>query len=371
MARDIWARRRWWEQSPAAAGAAALHVAFWIVALVSTPLFAPNIHRLPPSIAVTLTPPTEAPPPPLPKLPPPKLRQAEPAKPKPIPEPQPQTQPRPAPSPVLKPETPKPEPVKPAPKEPPPAIAPAPSPIAPQVVPQVVAPRKVQLDKLPQAQAVTRPKPVLAPLATPQIQVEQVPTVTPEDAEAARRAAAQKEAQRRQEDERRRLEILKAQEAARTTPATAPPAAAASAPAGPPAAVHASAAPAAPSGRPATGPSFIVAPGGLEDGAAGGLRGVLRSTVGCEHQDYARLTPQERARCQAAFARDARGGGAIDGIPTDKRVDFDRAAVEAARKRAARQGSLPPVIVPCEGAGSNLGAGCLPDDAHIRLKPPQ
>ena len=96
----------------------------------------------------------------------------------------------------------------------------------------------------------------------------------------------------------------------------------------------------------------------------------MRATVGCEHQDYAKLSAAEREHCQKAFVRDASHGPSVDGVPSDKREDYDREAAANARRRAQKEGSTTgSPVVPCDGPGSNLGGGCLPDEAHKKVRP--
>ena len=114
----------------------------------------------------------------------------------------------------------------------------------------------------------------------------------------------------------------------------------------------------------------------METEGGGGLRGVLRSTVGCAHENYVALTPAERERCAKAFVRDAARGVRVDPLPSDKREAYDAEAAATARRRATREGGTASPIVACDGPGSNLGGGCLPAEAHTGTRrattpPPQ
>ena len=91
--------------------------------------------------------------------------------------------------------------------------------------------------------------------------------------------------------------------------------------------------------------------------------------MGCSHEDYARLSPAEREHCLSAFARDAARGGHVDAIPAAKREEYDQEAAANARRRMQRDGPPAAPVVPCDGPGSNLGGGCLPDEAHAHIKP--
>lgn len=123
---------------------------------------------------------------------------------------------------------------------------------------------------------------------------------------------------------------------------------------------------------PLVAPDFRLPPGygrQPDEAAGGGLRGVLRATVGCEHEDYVRLSPAERDHCLAAFARDAGRAPAVDAMPAEKRAAYDVEAVANARRRAQREGSIASPVIACDGAGSNLGGGCLPPEAHSGTRP--
>ena len=100
----------------------------------------------------------------------------------------------------------------------------------------------------------------------------------------------------------------------------------------------------------------------------GDLKGFLRGTVGCSHEEYLRLTPAERARCDAGFATAYRTAPPIP-LPDDKLAGFARQADANARKRARREGSLENTLPPCPAdmVGSNLGISCLPPQAHTTV----
>lgn len=95
----------------------------------------------------------------------------------------------------------------------------------------------------------------------------------------------------------------------------------------------------------------------------GDLRGFLRGTVGCSHEEYLRLTPAERARCDAGFAA-ARNAPPIP-PPDDRLAEFARGREANERKRARREGPLYQPVTACSpgSAGSNFGLGCLAPDA--------
>jgi len=121
------------------------------------------------------------------------------------------------------------------------------------------------------------------------------------------------------------------------------------------------------SGKPGAG----AAPGPLPyDEAGKGVRAFLRGTVGCESAEAVHLTAEERARCAERFAQDARNGQGFSGIDPAKRGAFSAQAAADEHKRSLRDnlGSAP-LIVPCQGQGSNMGVGCLPDSAmgHVKI----
>ena len=123
---------------------------------------------------------------------------------------------------------------------------------------------------------------------------------------------------------------------------------------------------------PPVAPDFRLPPGygrQPDDAVGGGLRGVLRATVGCEHDDFARLSPAERDHCLTTFARDAGRGPSVDAVPAEKRSAYDVEAAANARRRAQREGSIASPVTACDGAGSNLGGGCLPPEAHSGNRP--
>ena len=96
----------------------------------------------------------------------------------------------------------------------------------------------------------------------------------------------------------------------------------------------------------------------------GDLRGFLRGTVGCSHEEYMRLTPVERARCDSGFATAAKTAPSIP-LPDDKLAEYARGAEANARKRARREGPIyePVTACPPGSPAGNLGLGCLPPDA--------
>ncbi len=228
----------------------------------------------------------------------------------------------------------------------------------------------------PRAQTTPAPTPPQAapkPQATPEAKPAPAPVLPPAPAPAraeAPRAApapptapvreAQKEPEKEKEKDRDKAkepprEVRQA-EAPRPAP---PPAPSSPAPA------------AAAAARSAPAPDFRLPPGyGRQtEEAGGGLKGVLRATVGCAHEDFVHLTAAERDHCLSAFARDAGHGLAVDAVPADKRAAYDVEAAANARRRANKTGPLVAPVVACDGPGSNLGGGCLPADSHVTVKP--
>lgn len=125
-------------------------------------------------------------------------------------------------------------------------------------------------------------------------------------------------------------------------------------------------------------PGFRLPPGygrPVEAEGVGGLRGVLRATVGCAHENYIGLTQAERERCATAYVRDASRGARVDPVPSDKRNAYDVEAAANVRRRAAKEGGTASPVVACDGPGANLGGGCLPAEAHTGARrdapPPQ
>jgi len=129
-------------------------------------------------------------------------------------------------------------------------------------------------------------------------------------------------------------------------------------------------------GRPGTS----TAPGPLPyDESERGVRAFLRGTVGCESPDAIHLTADEKARCAARFAQDARGGQAFSAIDPEKRGAYAAQAAADEHRRSLRDNlGNSPLIVPC-GSGpppreftgnTNLGGGCLPDSAIGHAKTP-
>ena len=98
------------------------------------------------------------------------------------------------------------------------------------------------------------------------------------------------------------------------------------------------------------------------------LRGLLRATVGCSHQEYLQLSGDERRRCDARFG-DASALKAGDFIADAKRGAYGVEAAAGQRRLQRRAGALPQPIIACDGPGSHLGAPCLPDDALHSIKP--
>jgi hypothetical protein len=202
-----------------------------------------------------------------------------------------------------------------------------------------------------------KPAPVVAP-APQQARIEPPRALPAEPASAPARDA---QTDREKDKDKEREKVREIQQAETPKPLPLPPAPPAPSP---PAATAAA--------RPAVAPSFRLPPGygrQPEEAGGGGLRGVLRATVGCAHEDYVHLTPAEREHCLGAFARDAGRGLAVDAVPADKRAAYDVEAAANARRRAQREGPLATPVIPCDGPGSNLGGGCLPPEAHTGSQP--
>ena len=90
-----------------------------------------------------------------------------------------------------------------------------------------------------------------------------------------------------------------------------------------------------------------------------GVRKVLRATVGCSHEDFAQLRPDERAECDRRAGKEARlFNQQLDAMDPQKRAGFIAAAQAQDRARADRTGPLKDVFTPCQG-NANLGGGCV------------
>ena len=230
---------------------------------------------------------------------------------------------------------------------------------APAPTPQVLS--RPPSPSAPESTAVIQPAPTPAP-PVPTVEAKAQPLEPPKPVEAPKApekaSEKDKEKEKERERERERLQTQLAAAAKAETPAPVSP---------PPARPTASAAaPFVPA------PGFRLPPGygrTVETEGGGGLRGVLRSTVGCAHENYAALTPAERERCAKAFVRDAARGVRVDPLPSDKRDSYDAEAAANARRRASKEGGTASPIVSCDGPGANLGGGCLPDEAHAHIKP--
>ena len=248
--------------------------------------------------------------------------------------------------------------------------APAPTPQVLSRPPSPSAPDSTAvIQPAPQPEAPPRPKPTPAP-PVPTVEAKAQPLEPPKPAdppkapEKDKEKEKEKEKEREREREKERLQTQLAAAPKAETPAPTPP---------PPARPTASAAaPFVPA------PGFRLPPGygrTAETESGGGLRSVLRSTVGCAHENYVALTPAERERCAKAFVRDASRGVRVDPLPSDKREGYDVEAASNARRRAAKDGGTASPVVACDGPGSNLGGGCLPPEAHTSTRratpPPQ
>ena len=194
------------------------------------------------------------------------------------------------------------------------------------------------------------PTPVTVPPAAPAVAPVPVPV---REAQTAREKEKDRDKEKDKPQEVRQAETPRPPPLPPAPPAPAPPAVTTAA-------------------SPVVAPSFRLPPGygrQPEEASGGGLRGVLRATVGCAHEDYVHLTQAERDHCLAAFARDAGHGMAVDVVPADKRAAYDVEAAANARRRANKTGPLVSPVVACDGPGSNLGAGCLPPESHVTVKP--
>ena len=245
-----------------------------------------------------------------------------------------------------------------------PTPTPAPTPVPTPAVRAAVAPVPVQAPvrdtPRPQPAEVAKPAPVASPAPpAPQPARREPPRILPAEPAPSPVRDAQKDREKEKDKDRETAREIKQAETPKPAPLPPVPPAAS-----PPAATAAA--------RPAVAPSFRLPPGygrQPDEAAGGGLRGVLRATVGCAHEDYVHLTPAERERCLGAFARDAGRGLAVDAVPADKRAAYDVEAAANARRRAQREGPLATPVIPCDGPGSNLGGGCLPPEAHTGSQP--
>ena len=108
--------------------------------------------------------------------------------------------------------------------------------------------------------------------------------------------------------------------------------------------------------------SFAPAPLPQAEGGRG-VRAMLRETVGCDYDAIVHLTAEEKARCAARFAKQAREAKPFVGIPGEKLGGYMAEAAANERKQRYREGNMPTPVVACTGNGSNFGLGCLPADA--------
>jgi hypothetical protein len=204
-----------------------------------------------------------------------------------------------------KPESPKPQPPQPTPAPPPP---PAPTP------PVAVARPLPAPQEAPKPLPTTTPKPAPRPTpAPPAITAPPAPTAPP----VAKATPAPPTALN--------LKIHKPKEEA---PASVPSLPFAPSPS-PPATAESGGTPrtSAPAGEPELGGSRLRGlspyPPGTFPSGGGGIRGSL---VGCANAEAVRLSPEERAKCNARFGVEIGGAPALDPIPAAKRAAFDRAA---------------------------------------------
>ena len=241
------------------------------------------------------------------------------------------------------------------------AEAPAPTPQVLSRPPSPSAPESTAVIQ-PSPQPEAPPKPTPAP-PVPTVEAKAQPLEPPKPVEPPKTPEKDKdrEKEKEREKEQRQSQLAAAPKAEAPAPLS---------PARPTASATAPFVPA---------PGFHLPPGygrTVETEGGGGLRGVLRSTVGCAHENYVALTPAERERCAKAFVSDAARGVRVDPLPSDKREAYDAEAAANARRRATREGGTASPIVACDGPGSNLGGGCLPAEAHTGTRrattpPPQ
>ena len=241
------------------------------------------------------------------------------------------------------------------------AEAPAPTPQVLSRPPSPSAPESTAVIQ-PSPQPEAPPKPTPAP-PVPTVEAKAQPLEPPKPVEPPKTPEKDKDREKEKEREKEQRQSQLAAAPKAEAPAPLPPAR-------PTASATAPFVPA---------PGFHLPPGygrTVETEGGGGLRGVLRSTVGCAHENYVALTPAERERCAKAFVRDAARGVRVDPLPSDKREAYDAEAAANARRRATREGGTASPIVACDGPGSNLGGGCLPAEAHTGTRrattpPPQ
>jgi hypothetical protein len=109
----------------------------------------------------------------------------------------------------------------------------------------------------------------------------------------------------------------------------------------------------------------------------GSVQGALRTSVGCDVEDQAvlRLTPAERDKCSQTVGVQGRAAPAFMGVDPGKRSRFDLQAESDERRRADREGPMRQLVTRCgetfesRTSPSNLGGGCLPDSADVRISP--
>jgi hypothetical protein len=116
------------------------------------------------------------------------------------------------------------------------------------------------------------------------------------------------------------------------------------------------------------GTSYAPGPEPYAD-AERGVGAFLRGTVGCDYGSAARLTKAEQTRCAERFGDAARKAAPFSGLDPLKRGRFDDQAAADEKKRQGREGPMTALVVPCSGAGSNFGTGCLPDASIMHIKP--
>jgi hypothetical protein len=120
-------------------------------------------------------------------------------------------------------------------------------------------------------------------------------------------------------------------------------------------------------GKPAPAGAPPGPPPSLGSDSGQGVREALRTTVGCDADRVVRLTPAEQARCNQSVGEMASKPAPFMGIDPLKRGRFDAQAEADERRRAAREGPMQELVVPCTGQGSNFGMGCLPDSAIMHI----
>ena len=121
----------------------------------------------------------------------------------------------------------------------------------------------------------------------------------------------------------------------------------------------------------ATGAQVHGPPAPVQVGAeqGGDVQEALRTSVGCDFDKTVHLTPAEHERCNQHYGEVARKAPNFNGIDPVKRAGYEAQVEADERRRANRTGPVQELVVPCDGEGSNLGGGCLPDSAMMHFHP--